>query len=249
MHRYGTLDIAARAGAAPRLKALGGEPWILKGVHILDCRMEIDAAPADALIPPSLRPGIPSYGAVVVTRVPDSPVGPFVLAELRVGVRIGAVAGFFVVGAVCDSEAARQALAERWGYRVAPGQVRLDDLYHQVAARVETAGRLVLDLRLTERRLLPGTRMNTPSIVNLAQAPDGSLTLVNAPLNAAYAQADGGPHIMPVFEGEAFGAGGAFRPMFPMGGAFGLADLTLGATAFTIDPLIPAEESVEAVDG
>ena len=249
MHRYGTLDIAGRAATAPRLKALGGEPWILKGAQILDCRMEIDAGPADALIPPSLRPGIPSYGALVVTRAPDSPVGPFVLAELRVGVRIGAVAGFFVVGAVCDSHPARQALAERWGYSVAAGEVRLDDLYHQVTARVQVGGRPALEIRLTERRLLPGTRMNTPSVVNLAQAPDGRLILAAAPVQAAYAQADGGPHVMPVFNGEAFGAGQAFRPMFHMGAAFGTADLTQGATAFIVDPLIPAEESIEAVDG
>ena len=249
MHRYGTLDIAARAAAAPRLSALGGEPWALKGVQILDCRMEIDALPADALIPPSLRPGIPSYGAVVVSRVPESPVGPFTLAELRVGVRVGSAPSFLVVGAVCDSAAAREALARRWGYAVVPGEVSLEALYHQVTARAWTDSGPALELRLTDRRLLPGTRMNVPSIVNLAHAPDGRLVLVNAPVQATYAQADGGPHQMPVFNGQVFGAADCFRPAFPMGAAFGVADLTLGAVAFTIDPVRPAEESVEAVPG
>jgi hypothetical protein len=248
MHRYGTLDIQAKAAAAPVLTAMAREPWTLKGVHILDCRTEIDAKAGDALIPPSLRPGIPSYGALVVSRVEDSAAGPFAIAELRVGVRIGSTAGFFLVGAVCDSAAARQALAERWGYPSAAGEIALDELYHKVSARVTVAGRTVLELSLSDRRPLPGTRLNVPSIVNLArQGPGGPLRLFNTPVQSAYAQADGGRYVIGAFDGAAFGADEAFRPSFPMGSTIGLAEIVLGAVDVTADPVRPAEESLEIV--
>ncbi len=247
MHRYGSMDIAARIAGAPRLARLGGEAWALKGAQVLDCRMEIDASAGDALIPPSLRPGLPSYGGISVMRVAESPAGPFGLAELRIGVRAGAIASWFVLGAICDSEAAAAALAEGWGYPVRPGEVEIEDLYHQVTATARLGGRQVLRLKLRERHALPGTRMNVPSVTTLAEAPDGRPVLVNAPVSSAYASADGGPQALEAFDAAAFGAGDAFLPRFPMGAAFGTAEITLGAPAFLIDPERPAEESVEPV--
>ncbi len=248
MHRYGSLDIETRGAGAPVLTDFAVDPWVLKGVHVLDCRTEIAAEAGDALIPPSLRPAIPSYGALSVSMVPDSPVGPFTIAELRVGVRIGAVAGLFLVGAVCNSARACEALRARWGYRVVSGEVTLEELYHQAAARAVVDGRVVLGLRLTDRRPLPGTRINVPSIVNLGRrGADGPLILANTPVQIAYAQADGGRFVLEVLDGAAFGAGDAFRPSFPMGASIGVADVTLGAIDVTADPTRPAEESLEIV--
>ena len=245
MNRYGTLDVAAREAGAPELSAMAREPWTLKG-QVLDCRTEISAAAGDVLIPPSLRPAIPSYGGFAVSRFTDTPVGAFNLAELRVGVRVGAIASFVVVGAVCDSEAARTALAERWGYRTIAGEVSLQELYHQVLARVSVAGRPALQLKFSHRKLLPGTRLNVPSIVNLASR-EGRLVLAHAPVNAVYAQADGGSYAIEAFDGEVFGAGRAFQPSFPMSAAFGPAEITIGAVDYLIDPVTPAEESLSAV--
>ena len=246
MHRYGSLDVAAKASRAPALKALATEPWVLKGARVLDCRTEIDAGAGDDLIPPSLRPAMPSFGSIIVSHFPDSPVGPFNLAELRVGVRMGAIGGLFSIGAVCDCEPARQALRERWGFNVVAGEVILEDLYHRVDATVRVAGRTVLHLRLTHRQLLPGTRLNVPSVVNLAKL-DGARILTHAPVTMAYAQADGGKQALLAFDGSAFGAGEQFRPVFPMGASYGVADVTLGAVDLTIDPVRPAEESVTPV--
>lgn len=247
MHRYGTLDAAARAAAAPRLKGLAGEPWALKGVQVLDLRTEIAAGPADALVPPALRPGIPAYGSIAVTRAPDSPAGPFTLAEVRVGVRVGQVASLIISGAVCDSPSACAALAERWGFPVRAGEVVLEELYHQVTARVAVEGREALRLKFTQRHPLPGTRLNLPSLITLAQAPDGKPVLLHTPVQIAYAQSDGGRTAIEAFDGEAFGLGEHFRPTFPMGCSFGVADLTLEPPDFTMDPLRPAEEGWQAV--
>jgi hypothetical protein len=247
MHRYGRMDVAARTSSVAQLAGYGGEPWTLKNVHVLDCRTEIDAAAGDALVPPSLRPGIPAYGGLAVLRVLESPVGPFSLAELRVGVRIGSTAGLFIVGAICDSAPARQALAERWGYPATAGEVRLEEHYHQARGVVTVEGRTVMDLVITERRPLPGTRLNVASLVNLARGPDGGLVLANTPVQIAYAQPEGGRQILRTFDGSAFRAGDAFRPAFPMGATIGVADLTLCGIDVVVDPLVPAEESVRIV--
>jgi hypothetical protein len=246
MHRYGTLDVAARAAAAPVLKGLQTAPWTLKGVQVLDARTEIDTGPADALVPPALRPGIPAYGSLSVMRVPESPAGPFQLAELRVGVRVGAIAGFFLVGAICDSPAAAAALGEEHGFPVRLGEIALEELYHQVTAKVSVEGRTALQLRLTERHPLPGTRLNLPSLITLARQGSKPLRL-STPTQIAYAQPDGGRHQILAFDGSLFGAGDHFRPVFPMSSTFGTADLTLGSPDFTMDPEHPAQDTIAAV--
>lgn len=244
MNRYGAMDVGKASG--PTLKSLKGETWALKGVRILDVRTEIAAGPGDALIPPAVHPGIPSYGALVVTIAEDSPVGPFVLAELRVGVRVGAIGAFLVVGAICDNEAARAALADNWGFSVAAGQVRLDEFHHRVDARVTAGGRTVLDLGLTDLHALPGTRLSVPSLVNLARH-DGKAVLVNAPVSLTYAQANGGRALLRAFDGAAFGAGDNFRPTHPMGAAYGMADLTIEALDLVMDAGRPAEETMAPI--
>jgi hypothetical protein len=246
MHRYGTLDVAARAAAAPALKTLKAEAWTLKGVQVLDARTEIDTAPADALVPPALRPGIPAYGSLAVMRVPESPAGPYQLAELRVGVRVGPIAGFFLVGAICDSPAAVTALREERGFSVRLGEIALEEFYHQVTARVSVEGRAALELRLTERHPLPGTRLNLPSLITLARQ-GGQPVLLSTPTRIAYAQPDGGRHEILAFDGSLFGAGDAFRPVFPMSATFGTCELTLGAPDFTMDPEHPAPDTLAAV--
>ena len=246
MHRYGTLDVAARAAAAPALKSLKAEAWTLTGVQVLDARTEIDTAPADALVPPALRPGIPAYGSLSVMRVPDSPSGPYQLAELRVGVRVGPIAGFFLVGAVCDSPAAAAALAEQRGFPIRLGEIRMEELYHQVTARVSVEGRTALELRLAERHPLPGTRLILPSLITLAQE-GGKPLLLSTPTQIAYAQPDGGRHEILAFDGSLFGAGEHFRPVFPMSATFGTCELTLGAPDFTMDPEHPAQDTIAAV--
>ena len=248
MNRYGRMDIAARAGKAPVLTGPGGPALELKGVRTLDARMEIDAQAGDLLIPPSLRPAIPSYGSIAVSEIAESEVGPFSLAELRVGVRIGAVASFFLVGAVCSTDEACEALKARFGYPAVAGVVELQELYHEVCAHVAVGGRTALKLRLGQRRPLPGTRLGLSSLVALARrGAGGPSTLLHIPVQADWGAADGGRQLLDAFSPEAFGAAQAFRPAFPMSAAFATADITLGAPDAVIDPETPAEESLEAV--
>ena len=161
-------------------------------------------------------------------------------------VRIGAVASFFLVGAVCSTDEACQALSERLGYPVQTGLVELEEMYHQVCAHVAVGGRTALRLRLMDRRVLPGTRLGLSSFVTLARR-GGTTSLLHLPVQADWGAVDGGRQVLDAFNPEAFGAGQAFRPAFPMSAAFGACELTLAAPDATIDPQTPAEESLAAV--
>ena len=44
----------------------------------------------DGLLPRAMHPALPSYVILAVTKYPESPVGPFTLAVLRLGSRAGA---------------------------------------------------------------------------------------------------------------------------------------------------------------
>ncbi len=243
MNRYGTLDVTKRA--APVWANRSGEPFLLRGATVLDVRTELDSEAAYALVPPSMRPGIPPCGVVSVTRVNDSPVGPFGLAELRVGVRVGAMVSFFVVGAVCDSREAGSLLTERLGLPITMGDVSMVDLYHEVSAQVVVNGSVILQVRLTHRRVLPGTSLNTPSLVALArERAGGPLVLINTPLKFAYSQAEGGRQAIELLDGPGFGAGNDFCPTFAMSATIGTAEITFSPSDCCLDPIIPGEQSL-----
>jgi Acetoacetate decarboxylase (ADC) len=242
MHRYGSLDVKEWAASAPVIGGWTPEPWTLKGAHILECRTEIDDLPADHLVPAALRPSIPTYGAVVVSKFPESPVGPFALAELRIASRVGGRPVFFVLGAYCDNEAARRELSQRWGYRLAAGEIALAERHFRASATVSAGGRPVLEVELTHREPLPGTRFNTLAAVNLVRSRESrELVLAGLTAEIVYAKCDGGRQHIARLDGEAFNAGRWFRPLSPMTATIGIADVTLPAFEFTVDPSRPAE--------
>ncbi len=89
--RYGKLDLAAWAKSAPAINGYKTEPWILKGARIFTMNMEIDDLAADNLLPATMHPSIPAYAIFCVINYPDSPVGPFSIAEVRVSGRTGVI--------------------------------------------------------------------------------------------------------------------------------------------------------------
>jgi hypothetical protein len=245
MHRYGTGDIKAWLASAPAIRTLKPEAWTLKGVRTLEARCEIDDAPADVLVPPSLRPCMPAYCSIAVSRVPDSPVGPFGLAEIRVAARVGPRPTFFLLRSFCDNEAARKELAARWGYRVDAGDVSLKDLHYQAHGTAEVEGRIVLDVLLSHREPLPGTRFNQLPTVNLAKL-DGKPILAGLSIESNFSANDKGRQKI-TLDGEALGLGRALRPLNPMAATIGVTDWTMGAIEFTVDPARPAEETMAFV--
>ena len=87
--RFGKLDLASWGKSAPTINGYKTEPWTLKGAKVLTINMEIDDDPADNLLPATMHPSIPEYAIFCVTTYPESPVGAFSIAEVRVSGRTG----------------------------------------------------------------------------------------------------------------------------------------------------------------
>ena len=106
-------------------------------------------------------------------------------------------------------------------------------------------GRTALEMSLGRRQPLAGTRLAVPSLISLVRrGPSGPLVLLNTPLEMTYAQVDGGRQAIQAYDGALFNAGDRFWPTFPMSAATGIAEITLAPPDCTIDPTIPAEESL-----
>ena len=166
--RYGKLDLDSWGKSAPTISGYKTEPWILKGAKILSINMEIDDDPADNLIPAAMHPSIPEYAIFCVTSYPESPVGPFSIAEVRVSGRTGVRPRGFVLRSYCNTEDARRELTARWGYPNVAGDVKLDIRHDRVVARVDAGGKPVLQCELARsrydlRRRYPVHREHAPS--------------------------------------------------------------------------------------
>ena len=159
--RYGKLNLAAWAKSVPTINGYKTEPWLVKGAQIFSLNMEIDDDPADNLLPATMHPSIPEYAIFCVTAYPDSPVGAFSIAEVRVSGRTGVRPRAFVLRSFCNNEDARRELAARWGYPTVPGEVKLDIRHDRVIARASAGGKPVLECELLDRDMMPAPTFST----------------------------------------------------------------------------------------
>ena len=110
---FGKQDVEAAAVRAPLMTGFDTDAWELKGAQILQVSYEIVEEPAEWLIPPALHPSIPPYVTLSVMQYPDSPVGPFALAQVRIIVRAGIRPRGYLLGAYVNSDTAAQELRAR----------------------------------------------------------------------------------------------------------------------------------------
>ena len=106
MPHSGTLNVQAAAAHAPQMTGFDTEVWELPGAEILHLTFEVEEDPAVSLIPPALHPSIPPYVALWIARYPQSPLGPFALAQVRLVARAGVRPRGYLLGAYTDSEKA-----------------------------------------------------------------------------------------------------------------------------------------------
>ena len=136
----GTGDPEVLARGAATLASFRTSPEKLLGVETLQVAFEVLRTGADELVPPGLHPTRPPVVTWLVQRVPESPWGPFALAQCRIECRSGLRPRGFLRAGVIDNDAARAALAARWGYALALGSPHLARSYDEIRARVEIDG-------------------------------------------------------------------------------------------------------------
>jgi len=240
MPTFGTLELSSVAGHLATLRDLDTEAWTLPGAEILQLAFEVPRATA-SLLPRAMHPAIPPYATIWVTRYPDSPVGPFTLAQLRLMGRAGAHPRGLVLGAVASGAEAATALRERWGLPAVPGQVTFTRRHDRITATVTRDGVTVLDCGLIDPEPIAGSDVQYIHSVTLAQAPlDGKTgpRLVQVDSRHTLKKADRGrPHVG-VLEAAAWNAG-PLRVLNPIAATATSSDTDLPRIRFVMDVEVP----------
>ncbi len=242
MPLFGQLDLQAVLPELPRMPDLETEPWELPGAEMLYLTLEVEADVVDPLLPKALHPAVPRYVSVIVTQFPDSPIGPFRLAQLRLMARAGVHPRGYVIHGYTDQERAAAELRRRWGFPLETADdIRLRAYHDRVFAAVHKDGRTLLDAGLSHYEVVAGTDINFISSVHLAQVdklePPGP-RLVQVDPRYTIHKAERGRPELDVLDEDAWHVQG-FKVVNPIIGTLTTVDTDLPRIRFIMDPEIP----------
>lgn len=240
MPKSGTMDVAAFAANANlgEIHGFKTDEWTLKGAQILNVYYEIDTDPAQAMMPVTVRPVIPAYAMFNVTHYPESPVGPFTIADVRLGCRAGVRPRGFTLASYVDSEAAARELAHRWGFPTRVGKVYLRAFHDRVVGRVTTAaGKVALEVEMLDRDFISGSDIQYVSSMHLCRnREDGKLTVVQCDPEWIFSKAERGRPNLVAFDSASWNGGDKVRPNWPISASYAVADVTLTKIRYVSDP-------------
>lgn len=250
MPLFGVRAVAPLLEHAAEMESLDTAPLELKGVEVLQVMVEIDDAAMLTLLPPALGPTIPPTATFVVWRCPESPAGPFTLAQVRVGCRAGVRPRGLLLASYCDVEPAAALLRARWGFNCRPGLVRLRRFYDRIVGSVVVADRTIVHISLVDPQVISGadvqyTANMNPALVRLDGAPVARLVQVDP--DYTFHRAERGRPAVDAFEAEAWAATG-LRPVYPVSASCVVADITLPRIRYICDPGVPALEGTTRVN-
>src|SRR5216683_651832 len=170
MPLFGPLNLQTVLPRLPEMRAFETEPWELPGADILHIAFEVAQEAADASLPRAMHPAVPRYVTCILSYFPQTPVGPFHLAQLRLMGRAGVHPRGYVLQAYTDTPAATQALRQRWGFPADTAEeVALRTHYDRVFATVVKGGQKILDVALSQSETVSGADIQYISSVHLAQ--------------------------------------------------------------------------------
>ena len=240
MPTFGALELAALADHLPTVRDLDTEAWLLPGADILQLAFEVPRSTA-SLVPRAMHPAIPPYATIWVTRYPESPVGPFTLAQLRLMARAGAHPRGLVLGAVASTPEAATAVRERWGLPAESGRVTFTRRHDRVMATVVRDGRTVLDCELIDPEAIAGGDVQYIHSVTIANAPlDGKTGPLLVQVDSRYTikKAERGRPRVGTLVASAWNAG-PLQPGNPIAATVTTCDTDLPRIRFVMDTEIP----------
>ena len=249
MPLYGTLDLTTVAPKLPTLPNLDTEAWTLPKAEMLQLLIEVPRSSTDGLLPKAMHPALPSYVILAVTRYPESPVGPFNLAVLRLGSRAGAHPRGFLLGAVTNSDGATRELRARWGLPVETGEVKYLRRHDRVMGTVTRGGTTILDCALVDPQPVAGSDVQYINWVTAANAPlDGQTQpmLIQVDPKYVFHKAERGRPAVSAFDAAAWNAGD-LRPADPIVATACVVDTDLPRIRFVMDPLKPVHQGTRRV--
>src|SRR5262245_31889972 len=149
-------DHLARATSLDKL-ATAADEYAVERCTVLTFTNEIDITLGFDVTPKALHPSIPSYCQVIFRYHPDSPVGAFTTAELRVNARAGTHYLGYCLGSFTDSGKAVELLKGRYGAPLSLADVKLERTYYGVRGSVVANGRTLFDGLLERPHYISGS--------------------------------------------------------------------------------------------
>jgi hypothetical protein len=230
----GTGDPEAHAEGAPRMSKLDTDSLTLDDVEVVQVLFEISSACRDDLLPPALHPTLPGVVTWLVYDCPDSPWGPFRLAQTRIECRSGTRPRGLLLPGMIDNTVAAAALTERWGYRLLEGEIELRRGYDGADVRVRRAGEYVLALALREPVLLPPDVVQFVASLHPAHTPAGYRLVQVDPVHTISRAERCEPHVE-IFDAGAWGDE-RVQPRSAIAAAVCRASITLPKLRFVCRP-------------
>lgn len=245
---FGVLDPDTVLPDLPHLTSLDAPTWELPGARFMQINWEVESAGALQLTPPSLSSAVPPYAALFAAQYPDSPVGPFTLAQVRLVLRAGMRTRALCIGAVCDSPSAVDALRTHWGYPVELGEVEATFRHDQTRFTGAVDGRTVLDMAVRSVDVMNTTDISTFDNLHLVRLEDQpGAKLVQVDPEYALREADRGRPSVSLPDPHALGMRGNLRLTTPIIGFTFRADSDLVPIRFVLDSVDLASSSTKRV--
>ena len=246
---FGLLDPAAlEAPSLPEMPHWNTEAWDLPRAEILQLAWEVSPS-TRSMLPRAMHPAVPSYVTFHVTRYPESPVGPFLLAHLRLMGRAGAHPRGFVLGAVASTPEAAAALRERWGMPAVAGAVTLRHRHDRIMATVLRDGQPVLDAALVNPEPISAGDVQFIHSVTLARVVEDGRTipyLVQVDAHYTMHKAERGRPEVSRFDPAGWNAG-SLTLDFPVAASLTQCDTDLPQIRFVMHPETPVVQGTKRI--
>jgi hypothetical protein len=249
MPLFGQLELASIAPRLPTLPNLDTRAWALPGAETMQVLLETSRTAADPLLPKAMHPAVPSYLAFSFLRCPESPVGPFTLATVRLGSRAGAHPRGLVLGAYASTPEAADGLRRGWGIPAQAATVRLRRHHDRIIGEVVRDGTTVLDCALVNPEAISGSDVQLINWVTMANAPlDGTTAplLIQVDPKYTFHKAERGRPEVRVFDAAAWNAG-PLRPTNPIVATIAAVDTDLPRIRFVMDPVKPVYQGTRRI--
>jgi len=227
---FGELELGTIDRDLPQMRSLDTEAWELPKAEVLQVAYEI-ADGSRVLLPRALHP--------------ESPVGPFDLAQVRLMARAGVHPRGYVLSAVASTASAAGELRERWGYPARPGEISLRRYHDRVAASVRQEGLTILEMALVDPEIVSGGDLQYIHGVTLARV-DGVAQLIQVdPHYTLHHAARGRAHVSR-FDAAAWNAA-PVRLSTPISASSSTSDTDLPRIRFVMDPETPVVRGTRKV--
>lgn len=251
MPLYGQLDAQAVLAALPEMPDVDTEPWELPGANLLYLAFEVGSDVIDPLLPKALHPAVPRYVSYMVWQFPESPVGAFRLAQLRLMCRAGVHPRGYVIQAYTNQANATAELRRRWGFPAqAADDISLRVHHDRVFVTVARGGHTLLDCGLSHYEVVGGTDINYVSSVHLAQVNSGIESpgpkLIQVDPRYTIHRAERGRPELTTLDEAAWQVPG-LKIMNAMVGTFTTVDTDLPRIRFIMEPDVPVIQGTTRV--